>query len=154
MKSKKNIYFLAAAVLIVWGLLGYRIFNTLSPKEIVQRANTPTKFKPAQATATKEFDVVLNYRDPFLNTAIGKPPKKKHVKATTTTPKKPFPVIQYKGVVSGKNNRHQVFLITIDGQAYFFKKNSIQKNVKLIRGTAKKITLTFDGQQQTFAIEK
>jgi hypothetical protein len=56
--------------------------------------------------------------------------------------------------VSSKGKKKEVFLITIDGQQYFFKKNTVLQGVKLLRGNRKEIVVKFEGQQQSFTIEK
>jgi len=157
MKNKKNIYILVPAVLLVWGILGYRIFSTIKPTINTQQTTAiTTQFKATALQENTQFTINTNYRDPFL----GKLPKKQVIKSKKAQktiikkPKVPFPSITYKGLVSGKKNKSQVFLITINGQQYFFKKNTSHSLVKLIRGTTKEVTLIFQGQQQTFSIEK
>ncbi len=157
MKNKKNIYILAAAVLLVWGILGYRIFSTIKPTVNAQQTTTAiVQFKATTLQENTQFIINTNYRDPFLGELSKKQAikSKKVQKSIAKTPKKPFPTTIYKGLVSGKKNKSQVFLITINGQQYFFKKNISYSQVKLIRGTAKEVTLKFQGQQQTFPIEK
>ena len=105
MKNKKNIYFLLPAVLVVWGLLGYRIFSAVQPKSIntdlnaSQLAFTPHNFKESES-----FTIKADYRDPFLGTInkVHKKPKKRPKAKTEQEPKKPFPQIHYKGLVSGQ----------------------------------------------------
>ncbi len=157
MKNKKNIYILAAAVLLVWGILGYRIFSTIKPTiNTQQTATTTAQFKPSTLQENTQFTINTNYRDPFLGELSKKQAikSKKAQKSIVKTPKILFPAITYKGLVSGKKNKSQVFLITINGQQYFFKKNTTHNTVKLIRGTTKEVILTFQRQQQTFQIEK
>ena len=157
MKNKKNIYILVPAVLLVWGILGYRIFSTIKPTINTQQTITAIMlFKTTTLEENTQFTINTNYRDPFL----GKLPKKQAIKSKKVqkpivkTPKIPFPTITYKGLVSGKKNKSQVFLISINGQQYFFKKSTSHSLVKLIRGTTKEVTLIFQEQQQTFPIEK
>ena len=154
MKNKKNIYFLLPAVLIIWGLLGYRIFSTVQPNNTSNNLTTSqVVFKPNEFKESKPFIVNLDYRDPFLGTTttVKKTKNKLKIKAKPQ-PKKPFPQIVYKGVVSGTTN--QVFIISIDGKQYFFKKNQMHNEIKLISGTSKSVSLKFQGQQQIFQIAK
>jgi hypothetical protein len=157
MKNKKNIYILVPAVLLVWSILGYRLFSTIKPTVNAQQTTTAiVQFKATTLQENTQFTINTNYRDPFL----GKLPKKQAIKSKKVQksivkmPKIPFPTITYKGLVSGKKNKSQVFLIAINGQQYFFKKNTSHNTVKLIRGTTKEVILTFQGQQQIFPIEK
>ncbi len=157
MKNKKNIYILLTAVLLVWGILGYRIFSTVNPSSKKQQTAVVTNsFKPQQLQESEAFTINTDYRDPFLGTFSKKKVVKikKIIRATPKTPKIPFPAIIYKGLVSVKGKQQQVFLINIDGQQYFFKKNSTYKEVKLLRGSNKQVVLKFKGQQQTFVLAK
>ena len=157
MKNKKNIYFLLPAVLLVWGLLGYRIFSSVNPTNKRQQTiATFNSFKPQLLQESEAFIINTDYRDPFLGTLAQKKIAKQK-KSTNTISKKPtvpFPSIIYKGLVSPKGKQQQVFLINIDGQQYFFKKNNTHSEVKLLRGSNKRVVLKFQGQQQTFSIAK
>ena len=153
--KKKNIYILLPAVLIVWSILGYRIFSTINPTNTDQHElSITTQFKHQQFKEIEIFTINSNYRDPFLGGITKKENIKKTIRKVVNKTLEAFPEIIYKGVVTGKNNNNQVFLITINGQQYFFKKNNIHKDVKLLRGTSKKVLLKFQGQQQTFSIAK
>ncbi len=157
MKNKKNIYILLTAVLLVWGILGYRIFSTVNPSnKKLQTAIVSNSFKPQQLQESETFIINTDYRDPFLGTFSKKKKVKvkKIIRTTRKTPKTPFPVIIYKGLVSAKGKQQQVFLINIAGQQYFFKKNNTYKEVKLLRGSNKQVVLRFQGQQQAFALAK
>jgi len=154
MKNKKNIYFLVPAVLLIWGLLGYRVFSAVQPTvtstdlELSENAYQPTSFKEAET-----FTIKVDYRDPFLGTTskTQKPTRKRSI-TTVQKPAQPFPQIVYKGVVSGQGNKEQVFIISIDGKQFFFKKNQTFNGVQLRNGSVKSIRLKFQGQQQTFPI--
>lgn len=154
MKNKKNIYFLLPAVLLIWGLLGYRIFSAVQPIDtstnlkLSENAYQPTSFKE-----TETFTIKVDYRDPFLGATLNtqKSTAKRSVK-TAQEPTQPFPQIVYKGVVSGQGNKEQVFIISIDGKQFFFKKNQTFNGVQLRNGSVKSITLKFQGQQQSFPI--
>jgi len=157
MKNKKNIYILLPAVLLVWGLLGYRIFSTVNPSiKKQQTVAASNNFKPQLLQESETFTINADYRDPFLGTVAQKKisKTKKIAKTITKKPKVPFPSIMYKGLVSSKKKNQQVFLISINGQQFFFKKNSTKNEVKLLRGSSKQVVLQFQGQQQTFTLEK
>jgi len=146
---------LLAAVLLVWGILGYRIFTSFSPKDTSQQelAET-TQFKPQELQEASSFTINTNYRDPFLGTLVQKKTKTRKKRIVVKKSNIPFPKIIYKGLVSSKGKKKEVFLITIDGQQYFFKKNTVLQGVKLLRGNRKEIVVKFEGQQQSFTIEK
>ena len=151
MKNKKNIYFLLPAVLLIWGLIGYRIFNAIQPTTLTQQEVSSVNFTPKPLVTAERFSLQMDYRDPFLGP---KKVVKKTVQPTkrqVKTPAKPFPAVVYKGLVSG-SGANQVFIISHNNRQYFFKKRQTQAGFTLVSGNAKTVTLRFEGQQKTIAI--
>ena len=67
MKNKKLTYILVPLVLIVWGLIIYRIFNTIHNTDDSPLLNTPiATINGEKNTLLDTFSLQLNYRDPFL----------------------------------------------------------------------------------------
>ena len=63
-----------ALVTTIWGVLGFKIVNSINPPE--QAVEVQTKlvtFMPKVIKARDTFSILANYRDPFLGTL----PKKK-----------------------------------------------------------------------------
>lgn len=110
LKNKKLVYLLLPLVLVIWGLIFYRIYANLHGKP-----KSPSFSKQI----TKEIDVrdkeeipqlSLNYPDPFLkNTSISSGEKK-------TNPKHPdnlvspinWPMITYRGMLRSEQAKHNV----------------------------------------------
>ena len=157
MRNKKNIYFLLPAVIIVWGLLVYNIFNGLSPSSPqTQTIESLRQFKPETIAKADTFTIKVDYRDPFLGTFEK---KRRKVTKRNNTPivKKvsiPFPSIVYKGIVSPKGTNEKVFLISVNGQQHLFKRKMLFNEVKLLNGNAQEITVQFQQQKQTFQLVK
>ena len=157
MKNKKNIYFLLPAVIIVWGLLVYKIIGGLnSSVQQTQSIESVRHFTPASLEQAETFTIKADYRDPFLGTFEKK--KRKVTKHKNTPiekkPNVPFPAIAYKGIVSPKGKNEKVFLIIVNGQQHLFKRSTVFNEVKLLSGNAHEITLRFQKQKQTFQLEK
>jgi len=154
MRNKKNIYFLLPAVLLIWGLLGYRLFSAVQPNNTsTDLVTSDISFEPNKFKESEPFTIMTNYRDPFLGTITTANRKnKKSTNKRKSQPIEPFPQIVYKGLVSSQNNKQQIFIIGLDGKQHFFKKNQSINGVKLRKGNAKSISLKFQGQQQTFSI--
>ena len=158
MKNKKNLYILLPAVIIVWGLLIYKIINGLSPSsQQVKATESIGQFKPKRPEQqTTSFSINADYRDPFLGTFEN---KKKIVTKGKNVPivqkvSVPFPSIVYKGIVSPIGKNEKVFLIVVNGQQHLFKRSAVFKEIKLLNGNAQEITILFQGQKQTFQLER
>lgn len=156
MKNKKNIYFLLPAVLIIWGILIYKVIVGLNPSTHQnQTTEVVGQFIPKTLKQSETFTLKADYRDPFLGTIERKrtvPSIKKRVETEKITI--PFPTITFKGIVSPKGKNEEVFLILVNGQQHLFKKNSVINNVKLLSGNSQEIKLQFQDQKQTFQLAK
>jgi len=153
MKNIKNIYILMPAVLVVWGIIGYRIFSGIVPshkksEEIVML----TPFQPKEVIKKEVFELKLDYRDPFLGTLSIREKKiikpKPRVKDSIV-----FPNISYKGIFSSSNNSNTIFLVMIDGNQEMFKKHETHQQVKLLKGDKKKITIKYKTEKKIFYLQ-
>ncbi len=157
MKNKKNIYFLIPAALIVWGLIGYRIYKAVNPPPIeVLAINADDSFKPKKVESVKSYDINADYRDPFLGTLASNNKLKRKVTTTSVKPKEQivFPNIVYKGIVSPKTNKKTaVYLIQVNGQQKLLKLRNTSQEVTLISGNSKEVVLEYQKERKTFSIQ-
>jgi len=150
MKSKRNTYILLSAVLVLWGLIGYRVLASMNPpKENNTRVVKTEKFQPKEILAKETYSIQANYRDPFLGT-IEKSKKKPRVVSKQIKEKVVFPSVEYKGIFSSKNKKNTVFLIVINNKKEMFKIKEVHQNVKLLQGDKEKITVRYKTEKQTF----
>lgn len=154
MKSKKNLYFLVPAVLIIWSLIGYRIYKAIaSPKTPTNIVINNSEFKPTKINTTKPYNIKANYRDPFLGT-MARSSKKKKATSKKTKEVVVFPKIVYKGMIAPKTkNKPAVYLIQINGKQNFLKVNAIIDEVKLIKGNNKEVVLEYKKTRKSFPIQ-
>ena len=139
------------AVILIWGLLGFRIYSGLQPSNASQEKLTVTAFKPQELKESEPFTISTDYRDPFLGTYKKKKVTKKVSKRVKETAKVPFPTIAYKGMISSQGNG-SVFILIVNGQQFFYKQKATNNGVKLLKGNANEVTLQFKGQRQKFNI--
>lgn len=157
MKRKKNIYFLVATVIIVWGILGYKLLTGFNVSAKKSDTVVPTHFKASKPDKKPEtFNIKNDYRDPFLglleNKNIGNPKPKMipQVKKEMI----PFPIVVYVGFIEPKGKNEKVFLVAINGQQHIFKINTLINEVKLLSGNSQEITVQFQHQKKSFQLEK
>ena len=143
---------LLIAVISIWGIIGYKIINGLSPDE--PQANIQefeATFKPEAINKVKSFSIQKVERDPFLGTLASNNKKKK---ASTLKPNmqkaiKNSPLITYAGLVKKQDASNQVFVVNINNNQYLLKKGQIADSVKLIRGNTKEIVVSYNNKLQT-----
>lgn len=157
MKNKKNIYFLVPAILIIWGLIGYRIYKAINPPPTeVIAINAVDGFKPKKVKTVKSYDINADYRDPFLGILASNKKVKRKATTTVAKPKEQiaFPTIVYKGIISPKTSRKSaVYLVQINGQQNLLKLRNTSQEVTLISGNDKEIVLEYKKERKTYLIQ-
>ena len=110
LKNKKLVYLLLPLVLLIWGLIFYRIYTNMHGSQV-----NPSFRKQA----VKEVDVSnkedlpklsLNYPDPFLKNALGTAVQKQanHQHTEENSQSINWPMITYGGMLSSEKNSHKV----------------------------------------------
>jgi hypothetical protein len=121
MKFLKNTYVLVVAVVIIWGIIGYNLYNFVKSDDVsvqVRKDNVPV----THADSVIRYTLLANYRDPFLTSAV----KTLHQSNKEISPRKvnvivqevhtiEWPKLQYKGLVENSQARKKIALINING---------------------------------------
>lgn len=152
MKSKTKTYLLLGAVLLIWGILGYRVVKAWIPDRDQVIPPIPVGDLELDLPKARDtFSIVANYRDPFLgNTpSTSSKPTTKH--AITVAPIELTPV-SYSGMVADQGSGHKLFFVNISGKEYMLQVGSEIEGVKLISGDAKSIRIREHSQVRTLHI--
>ena len=154
MKKTNKTYLLLSLVLIVWGILGYKIVNTLSPQEDDSSTlMVSEKFIPKTIKEKDTFSIAANYRDPFLGTL----PKNGSIKSKVKRTKKvetPQKNIVYSGFVTETNTGNEIFFIGIDNQQHMMSIGEIQDSVKLVSGNKKRVKVHYGTVSKTIPLSE
>ncbi|MFC4221171.1 hypothetical protein [Flagellimonas marina] len=149
MSKNLRTYVLLALVLILWGIIGFKVIGTLSPEPqpeiVVKRTSQDLKSVKKRDT----FSLIADYRDPFLGTLP--PRKKKTGKRPVAKKEMPKKNIVYSGLVSQTGSGSTLFFISIDGRQYTLSKNEEVDNVRLLRGNEENIRVRYNGITETIA---
>lgn len=150
MKNKTKTYILLATVLVVWGTIGYKFVNGLSPdiSEIAQQDFDVT-FKPKTNIKSDTFSIKNVERDPFLGTLTSTKKRKVSSKKTTPEPKVNSPIITYGGIIKKQNSSDQVFVVNINENQYLLKQGQVADSVKLVKGNTKEVVVRYNNKSQT-----
>ncbi|MFD0862237.1 hypothetical protein ACFQ1M_08445 [Sungkyunkwania multivorans] len=155
MKGKTKTYILLVIVLGIWGTVGYKFFDALNPDSpSIAQQDFTADFRPKELKPLDTFGITADYRDPFL----GNFQKQQHTikKNIPTMPSEQvsWPMVTYKGFVSGATKTEKVFLIQIQGQQHLIRKNEVVADMKLLQGNAKVVTILFKKEKKTFALQE
>lgn len=151
LKNKSKTYLLLAVVLCVWGTIGYKLINGISPDIAkVNEENFDFSFNPKTNTEIDTFSIKTVERDPFLGTLSR---KKNNRNASTKSSKKVIKdnsqVITYGGLVKKQNSSDYVYIVNINKNQYLLKKGQTADSVKLIKGKEKEITIRYRNKNKT-----
>lgn len=161
MKNKKQIYILLPVVLLVWGIIGYRIFSAMSgDSDEPVSFNSPTSAWVDNAEVDVDYELNLDYSDPFLkntarwksssvqsnnpNKVVVKPKIKKVVKAIPLA----WPAIRYNGLIRKTNDKSTLYIIEINGRSNFMSLGEELEQLKLLKAYRDSIQVEFQGKEK------
>ena len=143
---------LAIAVVIIWGIIGYRIYQSLNPSaEPVVAKFEETSIEKLVPAKMDSFSLVELNSDPFLGT-IYKPLVEPMPQNANNRRKIDWPQLSYVGHIKKQDSKNSLFVINIDNEQLLFKKGQTINGIALIDGNEKSIRLRFKGITQTFSI--
>jgi type II secretory pathway component PulC len=145
MKNKKNLYFLLPLVLIVWGIIAYRLivhFNN-NKHTILPQSNETIDSNDLHTQDT--FSLNLNYRDPFLGTT-GYSENIDNTKtpfdaqnffraadAQQAATPIPWPTVTYHGIILNKKSGSRITLIKIDSKEQLLAEGQSVSGITLMK---------------------
>ena len=148
--------FLVIIVVIIWGLIFYKIFSTIGSHDntnnnmAMQALRKDTGFHRADT-----FMIMNNYRDPFLGTRTTNYKKENASVVKKNTPPVPkivvvvkWPVIVYNGLIKKKESVKPLALVKIDGKSEFMTKGSVVSDVELVNLYRDSISVSFNGEKK------
>ena len=153
MDKKVKTYLLLAVVLLVWGVIGYKIVSTINPtKEKKNPTISQVTFTPKMRKEKDTFSLSLDYRDPFLGTLQRTSTPKTSKKKSTPKVTIPERVIKYTGFIANKTEKPTVFFVTIDDQQQMMSIKDVYQKIELVYGTKDKIKVRENGRLKTIQL--
>lgn len=161
MKNKKLVYLLGALVVIVWGLIVYRVIAAMTDTDNAVPPTAPVTVKEAYNDYSPPADtgkLSLNYRDPF-NHELKKdtlPVTSRHIiksPAAIPVPAMNWNFIKYSGFVRNPGSKKLVALVSINGKSIMLQEGETQDKVKLIKNMGDSIKVTFNGNTKFIKLD-
>lgn len=118
------VYILVPLVVIIWGLVLYRILDLGKDEAQINEAPIAVKTE-TKATKKDSFTIVANYRDPFLGKMTHQRRTtgnevKKQVKKVKKPPPPPvavhWPSIIFGGLIRNNQSNQEIAIVTINNQ--------------------------------------
>lgn len=154
MKSNKNIKILLPIVIVVWGLVIYKIVDAFSSESFDFDKEQNVDFKPPKGIERDTFSLVPIDVDPFLGTVYAKSKTVSHKVNSARKPKieKQWPTIGYFGIVADKKSSSSIYIVDVNGQQYLLRKGDTIQKLQIIKGTTESVSIRYEGQTKEFPI--
>lgn len=121
--------------------------NPETPKVVLQ--DSLVAFNPKNITSVDTFSIKTIVRDPFLGTLLVKHKANSSMKQPAITNVIWKPIV-YHGMISNQNSKTRVFIVSIDNKQHLIKLGQAIDEVKLIKGTASNVLMSYKGIKKTF----
>ncbi len=141
MRKKLLMGALVMAVLAVWGLVGFRIWNLARP-EITESVKTEKK---TESQSVPRDSLRLDYRDPFLESGKAKTIVLSEKVAAIPKPPVQMPPLKYKGMVKGKDGTVKA-LVESKGEVVSLAKGAVLEKVRVVEIEPENIRVQFGNE--------
>jgi hypothetical protein len=160
-KNKKMTYLLGFVVLVVWGMIIYRVFNAMGDND----DGLPVASLKATKEAYNDFSIpkdtthlLLNYRDPFG--LVKQKDTDRVVFRAAVNRKMLMPVkamdwgfIKYSGYMLNPGTKKLIALVSINGQNITLSEGQTRNDVKLLKNMRDSIKISYAGKIKFIAIK-
>ena len=141
MRKKLLLVALVIAVLAVWGLVGFRVWNWTRP-EIAQSVKTEKK---KESNSVTKDSLRLDYRDPFLESRNAKTVVLSEKVAAIPEHPVQMPPLKYKGMVKGKDGTVKA-LVESKGEVVSLAKGAVLNKVRVVEIEPEQIRVQFGNE--------
>lgn len=166
MKNKTTTYALLGVVLLIWGYISYKIYSGIKGDDIViPQTSTISKLKDTTKTVDENYELILNYRDPFLNklkqtepllNSIQRPKintvnSGKVVKTKPVVIQEPihWETIVFKGCIKNPTTNKTIAMVQFENMQHMLAEGSEIKGLKLLKIYRDSIKVTYKNVSKT-----
>lgn len=166
MKSKNLKIILIVSTIAIWGIISFKIISFLKKPTVPVISEYQQEKKSKELYKKETFEIVANYRDPFLTEKINtknvsnnniENKQSKNSKKPTTGNKRNelkkeiiWPSIKYKGQIFNKNTQKQTGMITINNKKFLVMKEIVYEEIYVDNIYQDSIRLIYQNEVKTF----
>ncbi len=161
MKNKKQLYILLPAVLVVWGLIVFKIYDSTSSETISHNVLPTTPEDIIASVEQDTYELILDYNDPFLNAkktvrrkkARAKRPVSGKVQSKKTNAETSinWNAINYLGFTENSKTSQKTAMVTINKKHYMVKEHQEIEGFVINKISKNLISVNKDGQVNDIA---
>jgi hypothetical protein len=144
MKSKRTTYLLMAVVAGIWGLIGWKVWKGLQGDDDFALPAERIVQSKKNKQLTDSFELIANYRDPFLGktsvaapvvsaTAVRTTPIEKPTNIIQEPPTNTWPEIRYGGFVKKTGQENAAGFLIINGSSEIVSRGQTIQNITIVQ---------------------
>jgi hypothetical protein len=168
LKNKTATYVLLVAAAAVWGIIVYRIIQTVKGGEEQVQTEIQWNNNIQKAEIPDTFSIALDYYDPFFNKVSAsnmysaynlkndRSPGRAVSPARTNTANSnknnstiDWSFISFNGMIKNTSTKSHVALLTIHQKGHMFKVGETYDNVKLLKATKDSVVILYQKEKKT-----
>lgn len=159
MKNKKLAYILLPVVLLVWGIVGYKLYVKFFGEEDAIITNTEIVSEDKANAITDHFEIANNYRDPFLGNAVREavvstqPAIAPLQRQTVVIPPVMKPVVHWPAIKVGGLVNDKKFMGIISGKSVLLDKGEQALGVTFIKSSKDSVWFKFSNEQKAYPLK-
>jgi len=163
MNQKRLRYALIGGVVLIWGLIIYRVINGLSSDEPVVATKKQIS-KINYDVASDSFILFANYPDPFIKDETDLTFVKDNIPTTSnqltipgTQIDKPlfdFGIVEFRGMIVNPETKRKIAFISVKGREYTVKEGDEIEGLSVKKITATEILVSADGKSAPIHLKK
>lgn len=164
MKNRKYVYVLLPLALLVWGLVIYEVTEAMEAPVSSGPATSAARSAPNSGSQEPEaFELLVNYRDPFLSKSSGSREVRQPVKnlqrprpvqeasiPQPTAETIEWPAIVYKGYIENRQTKSSIAMLQVGGEDHLVAEGQKVAGIKLLQVLPDSVKVVFRKQQKYF----
>ncbi|GET22011.1 hypothetical protein [Prolixibacter denitrificans] len=157
LKNKKLIYLLLPLVLLIWGLIFYRIYTNLHGKQVNSSFRKQVTKEIDVSNNEEKPELSLNYPDPFLKSVSGKTVEKQagNQRSNSQSQAVNWPMITYRGMVRGEKSKAKVMgFLCVGTKDLLVHKGDVANELTVLRIAKDSIQLENRGEKRWFRVRE
>lgn len=148
-KAKKSLYLLFPLVVIIWGLLIYKVVGAISAEPKPVESVVLPSTRNIERVKTDTFSLNPLNRDPFLGHLYRKP-KPKLTK--NPVPKQiEWPAIEYSGLISATGKKSKIHILRVNGKEFLIEEGKVAAEIKVLNSEDSAVILQYKGDRKKYS---
>jgi hypothetical protein len=155
-KNKKITYLLMVLVILIWGLIFYKIYSKFGDKNQVERILPTSAIHVENRQQDSVFTLSLDYPDPFLKGVEQSSDKSLMTTTINTSDIKVvnWPLIEYRGLLTNSNGNESTGLLRVQSTDHLVKLGKVYAAIIIRTITEDSIFLEYQNESRWFPILK